>query len=163
MRILFDSKQLTFKDPFGTLIPEQVCTLNIHIPASVQATGVTCIVNNADGSFAFDFPLEYRMKKGAYEIFQGKFSLPRTGLYFYYFTIAKRNGSFRLFKQGDQTNMEAGDLWQVSCVPPISPPPIGLRAPPSTKYSPTGFSSPASATLPASWSLTPSTRIGTKK
>ena len=117
MRILFDSKQLTFKDPFGTLIPEQVCTLNIHIPASVQATGVTCIVNNADGSFAFDFPLEYRMKKGAYEIFQGKFSLPRTGLYFYYFTIAKRNGSFRLFKQGDQTNMEAGDLWQVSCIP----------------------------------------------
>ena len=117
MRILFDSRQLTFKDPFGTLTPDQVCTLNIHIPSSVQTTGVTCIVNHADGSFAFQFPLEYRMKKGAYEIFQGKFTLPHTGLYFYYFRIDKRNGSFRLFKQGDQTNMEAGDLWQISCIP----------------------------------------------
>ena len=117
MRILFDSKQLIYKDPFGTLTPEQVCTLNIHIPSSVQATGVQCIVNHADGSFAFEFPLTYKMKKGAYEIFQGKFSLSQTGLYFYYFRIHKRNGSFRLYKQGDQTNMEAGDLWQVSCIP----------------------------------------------
>ena len=40
MRILFDSKQLMHKDPFGTLVPDQKCTLNIHIPASVQATAV---------------------------------------------------------------------------------------------------------------------------
>ena len=117
MRILFDSKKLTFKDPFGTLVPEQVCTLNIHIPASVQTTSVTCVVCHQDGSFAFEFPLTYRMKKGAYDIFRGEFSLKYTGLYFYYFRIDKRNGSFRLFKQGDQTNMEAGDFWQVSCIP----------------------------------------------
>ena len=36
MRILYDSKQLAFKDPFGTLVPEQVCTLTIHIPVTVQ-------------------------------------------------------------------------------------------------------------------------------
>ena len=40
MRILFDSKLLMHKDPFGTLAPDQKCTLNIHIPASVQATAV---------------------------------------------------------------------------------------------------------------------------
>ena len=57
------------------------------------------------------------MKKGPYDIFQGKFSIPHTGLYFYYFYITTRTGSFRLFKTGDDTNMEAGDLWQVSCVP----------------------------------------------
>ena len=117
MRILFDSKQLTFKDPFGTLVPDQSCTLNIHVPSSVQAVGVTCIVNHEDASEAFSFPLTYKMKKGAYEIFQGKFSFSQTGLYFYYFRIDKRNGSFRLYKQGDHTNMEAGDLWQVSCIP----------------------------------------------
>ena len=117
MRILFDSKQSQFKTPFGTLEPNQVCTLNIHIPSSVQTTHVNCILTYENGSPAQEAPLEYKMKRGAYDIFQGKFSLPDTGLYFYYFRITTRTGGFRLFKQGDETNMEAGDLWQVSCVP----------------------------------------------
>mgnify|MGYP006992139372 CR=1 FL=1 len=40
MRILFDSKQLSFKDPFGTLIPGQNCTLHIHIPETVPTEKV---------------------------------------------------------------------------------------------------------------------------
>ena len=117
MRILFDSKQTQFKSPFGTLAPDQECTLNIHIPSTVQASGVTCILNYEHGETVQTIPLGYRMKKGPYDIFQGKFSIPHTGLYFYYFRIDCRTGSFRLFKQGDDTNMESGDLWQVSCVP----------------------------------------------
>ena len=35
----------------------------------------------------------------------------------YYFYISKKEGGFRLFKAGDDTNMEAGSLWQISCVP----------------------------------------------
>ena len=117
MRILFDSKQLQYKTPFGTLVPDQICTLNIHIPSSVQATKVTCILNHEYGATAQEATLEYKMKRGAYDIFQGKFSIPEPGLFFYYFYITTRTGGFRLFKQGDDTNMEAGDLWQVSCVP----------------------------------------------
>ena len=49
MRILYNSKELTFKDPFGTLVPDQVCTLNIHIPSSVQATRVECLFSREDG------------------------------------------------------------------------------------------------------------------
>lgn len=117
MRILFDSKQLQYKSPFGTLTPGQVCTLTIQIPSTVQTTGVTCILNYEHGATAHQFPLSFQTKEGPYDIFQGDFSIPYTGLYFYYFRIDTRNGSFRLFKQGDDTNMEAGDLWQVSCVP----------------------------------------------
>ena len=40
MRILFDSKQPQYKTPFGTVTPEEVCTLNIHVPSTVGATGV---------------------------------------------------------------------------------------------------------------------------
>ena len=116
MRILFDSKQPAFKEPFGTLVPDQVCTLHIHIPASVQATKVVCLLI-PDGGEPMEVPMEYRMKKGAYEIFRGTFSLKETGLFFYYFRISNRVGTFRLFKDGDETNMEDGDLWQVSCVP----------------------------------------------
>ena len=117
MRILFDSKQLIHKTPFGTLIPDQECVLNIHIPADVQTTKAEAIFCHQDGTMAFTAPFEFKMKKGAYEIYQAKFSIKDTGLYFYYFRITHRNGSFRLYKQGDQTNMEAGDTWQLSCIP----------------------------------------------
>ena len=117
MRILFDSQQTQYKNPFGTLVPDQECTLTIHIPSSVQATRVECIINHENGSHAMNVLLTYKMKKGPYDIFQGKFTLPCTGLFFYYFYISKPCGGFRLFKEGSQTNMEAGDLWQVSCIP----------------------------------------------
>ena len=117
MRILFDSKQLQYKNPFGTLVPNQVCTLNIHIPSSVQAKNVTCVINNENGVNAQIVPMTLQMRKGPYDVFQGSFSIPYAGLYFYFFTIEHATGTFRLFKQGDDTNMEAGDLWQVSCVP----------------------------------------------
>ena len=117
MRILYDSRQLQYKNPFGTLTPGEICTLTIHIPSTVQTTKVECIINREDGSHAMNAELSYKMKKGPYDIFQGTFSFDHEGLYFYYFYITNRFGGFRLFKQGDDTNMEAGDLWQVSCVP----------------------------------------------
>ena len=117
MRILFDSKQTQFKSPFGTLTPNQECTLNIHIPSTVQAGTVSCVLNYEHGETAQIIPLTFRMKKGPYDIFQGKFSIPHTGLYYYYFRIDCKTGTFKLLKQGDDTNMESGDLWQVSCVP----------------------------------------------
>ena len=117
MRILFDSKQALYKTPFGCLNPGQVCQLHIHIPAQVEATRVTCILNYDGGSNAQNISLTLENRKGAYEIFGGSFSISHPGLYFYYFLIDTPDGSFRLFKQGDDTNMEAGDLWQLSCVP----------------------------------------------
>ena len=117
MRILFDSKQLQYKNPFGTLPPGQECTLNIHIPSAVQATRVDCLFDSADGGDGFVVTMEYKMKKGPYDIYQGKFSVKKPGLLFYHFYITHRTGGFALYKQGDQTNMEAGDTWQLSCIP----------------------------------------------
>ena len=119
MRILYDSKQLIHKDPFGTLTPNQSCTLRIHIPSDVQATCVTCLFQHPDGARALTVELEYQMKKGAYDIFGGKFAMEKPGLYFYHFHVRHRSGGFHLYKQGDGTNLEAGDLWQVSCVPEV--------------------------------------------
>ena len=117
MRILFDSKQPQFKSPFGTLTPGEECTLHIHIPSSVQAKAVTCRITGDDGSRTLEVAMEFQKKLGAYDIFRGKFSLEVCDLYFYYFHIATRTGGFSLYKVGDDTNMEAGDKWQVSCVP----------------------------------------------
>ena len=116
MRILFNSKDLAYKDPFGTLTPGQKCKLHIHIPANLQSSQVTCCMESVDG-ITLSIPLSLELTKGAYEQWGCEFSLSDTGLYFYYFVIHAITGPFRLFKYGDDTNMEAGDRWQVSCVP----------------------------------------------
>ena len=117
MRILFDSRQPMYKDPFGTLVPEQSCTLHIHIPSSVGAVHVQCEFKAENGRPVFSVPMVCIQQLGASDIFRGEFSIREPGLYFYFFRIHKKAGSFRLFKQGEDTNMEAGDLWQVSCIP----------------------------------------------
>ena len=118
MRILYDSKLPQYKTPFGTLTPDETCTLSIYIPASVQTASVQCCLRCEDNFPAWDVPMEFKMKKGAYEVFQGKLSIAAPGLFFYYFQIFKKDGSsFRLFKQGNDTNMEDGGMWQLSCIP----------------------------------------------
>ena len=117
MRILFDSKKTGFKDPFGTLVPEQSCKLNILIPVSVRTSAVRCVLCREDGSELSQLPLCKADTQNLYERWSGSISFAEPGLYFYYFRITGHTGTFRLFKQGDDTNMEAGDLWQVSCIP----------------------------------------------
>ena len=117
MRILYDSKQKMYKDPFGTLSQGQVCTLHLHIPTSVPAIHAECIFTRENGTPAFTVAMCKTAVNGTYAIFRGTFSIAEPGLYFYYFRIQKPDSSFRLFKQGDQTNMEAGDAWQLTCTP----------------------------------------------
>ena len=117
MRILFNSRDAEFKTPFGTLVPEQSCTLHVHVPASVQADFLTCELLYEDQSPARSVRLELEETRGAYHIFGGSFALNIPALYFYYFRVHTPTSCFRLFRQGDDTNMEAGDLWQVSCIP----------------------------------------------
>ena len=117
MRILYDSKNKQHKNPFGPLAANQTCTLTVHVPSTVQATMVSCIINRDFGNHAMNVDLPLVKKEGPYDIFQGTFSMYDTGLYFYYFYISQPYGGFRLFKQGDDTNMEAGDMWQLSVIP----------------------------------------------
>ena len=118
MRILYDSKKTAFKDPFGTLTAGQMCTMHIHIPSSVAATAVDCLFF-ADGSKepTRTVPFTLEKQQGAYDIYRGSVSFDAPALYFYRFQITTKDNSFRLFKYGDDTNMEAGDLWQLTCTP----------------------------------------------
>ena len=117
MRILYNSREAAYKTPFGTLVPDQTCTLQVHVPASVQADHLTCELLYEDHSAARSVMMTLEETKGAYQIFKGEFTLDTPALYFYYFRVHTAVSCFRLFKQGDDTNMEAGDLWQLSCVP----------------------------------------------
>lgn len=114
MRILFQSKSKTYKNPFGVLTEGESCRLRLDIPKDVGALRAEVILE-CDGRIV-TFSMTHDGDEGPYQHFCGTVQLQR-GLYFYYFKIDKPCGSFRLFKQGNDTNMEAGDLWQVSVIP----------------------------------------------
>ena len=117
MRILFCSRDPRYKNPTGTLTPGEDCRLRLDIPASCQTREVSCQFEQENGRPAFSAALALSRTEGPYEIYEGSFQIPEPGLLFYYFRITTANESFSLFRQGDDTNMETGDRWQVSCIP----------------------------------------------
>lgn len=117
MRILFDSRQEQYKTPFGTLRAGNSCVLHMNVPESSGATSVALVMENCDEQPCCEFTFEKERVSGAYTTWRCEFTMQERGLYFYWFRIGKRDGSFRLFRQGDQTNMEAGEKWQLSIIP----------------------------------------------
>ena len=116
MQILFDSKKSEYKSPFGCLFLGEVCTLALDIPDCCGCLSASLLVEDEAG-----FCLSVTMTKGRvtppYTRYTTAFTLPHAGLYFYYFKIKTKKTVFSLYKRGDGTNMEAGDMWQISCLP----------------------------------------------
>ena len=117
MRILFDSKKTEYKTPFGCVTPEETCRLTVRIPVTVKTAAVSVCMERENGAPYREFPMLRQKTEADYDHWQGEFSLPETGLFFYYFRITGHTGTFRLFKYGDDTNMEDGGKWQLSCIP----------------------------------------------
>ncbi len=115
MRILYDSKNLIHKSPFGCLEEGQDCRISIHIPSSCRTKTVTLCLKGEEN---LTFELVHKCTKDAYDIMEGSIALTKTGLYSYYFHIDTEESSFDLFKLGyDDTNIGEGGLWQLSCIP----------------------------------------------
>lgn len=118
MRILYNSKHTDFKMPFGTLTEGQRCKMSVHIPRSCITKTVAIVFLREDGAHYCSVDMTLSDTSNDYDIFSGEFSLSEAALYFYYFKITTQNESFSLYREGyDMTNMEAGELWQLSCVP----------------------------------------------
>ena len=116
LRILYNSFDSTHKTPFGTLTPGEVCTMTVAVPCSCLTAEVVLVLQYENGSFFREKSFVLDRIEGPYEYYKAEFSFTEPGLFFYYFRIRTKNEQFRLFRQGTDTNMEAGDLWQLSCV-----------------------------------------------
>ena len=116
LRILFNSRNASYKEPFGTVTTEQLCTLRVQIPEHCQTREATCRLLREDGSLHTEVPLQRIAVQSPYETWSCRFTLEE-GLYFYFFRITTAHETFSLLRQGEDTNMEAGDWWQLSCVP----------------------------------------------
>lgn len=115
MRILFDSKKQQHKTPFGCIRQKEPCRLTVYIPEACKPVSACICVESEDG-FQASFPMEREMAENQYIHYTGEFTLEQCGLYFYTFQIQTEDSAFTLFKQGrDQTNIEAGEKWQITC------------------------------------------------
>ncbi len=113
MRILYDSKDRKHKSVFGPLSQNQNCTISIWIPSSC---GAHKAVFETDNGIKFD--LHKTDTKESYDIFCGDICFESTGLYFCFFRIEDKSGSYALYKEGyNSTNIGYGDMWQISCIP----------------------------------------------
>lgn len=115
-RILFNSRDPQHKTPFGTVRTGDCCVLRLLTPHVSGATGVTLMLEDCDEQPLRELPFVPESEDADVRWWRCEFSLPR-GLYFYWFRVEKVGGSFRLFRQGEQTNMESGEKWQLSFVP----------------------------------------------
>lgn len=116
MRILYDSKKPEYKTPFGVLAPEEVCVLHMRLPRDLQTRFVELVMEREDGTSYAEYAFAWDKTDGDYDVFKCDFAIPERGLYFYWFRVTCKTGTFRLFKEGNDTNMEAGDKWQLSVV-----------------------------------------------
>lgn len=116
LRILYNSQDLAYKTPFGVVTPGEICTMNLAIPSSCQTSQAVLVLLQENGAPFREVEFTLDRREEPYEYYRLSFSLLEPGLHFYYFRITAHTGQFRLFRQGHDTNMEAGDLWQLSCV-----------------------------------------------
>ena len=117
MRILYDSRDPEYKQPVGVLTVGQACTVRIKIPKDVEARFVQLVLEREDDGAAPEYPFSWAGGEGDYDVFKCEFSVDAKGLYFYWFRVTAKSGTFRLFRQGKDTNMEEGERWQLSVIP----------------------------------------------
>lgn len=99
LRILYNSRDLSHKVPFGTVTPGQLCTLRVHIPQHCHTQKSLCRLLREDGTLLREVPMHCDSVVPPYEIWTCQFSL-EPGLYFYFFRITTPNETFSLLRQG---------------------------------------------------------------
>lgn len=83
LRILYNSRDLSHKVPFGTVTPGQLCTLRVHIPQHCHTQKSLCRLLREDGTLLREVPMHCDSVVPPYEIWTCQFSL-EPGLYFYF-------------------------------------------------------------------------------
>ena len=117
MRILFSPSSPSHADPVGCLRENEKCRFSVDVPRDCPVKQLFLELSRDDG-FEMTVPLSAEGGKGDYVTFSCTFALFGCGLYFYCFRFVTEISEFRLYRLGDgDTNMEAGEKWQISCIP----------------------------------------------
>ncbi len=121
MFILYNSRDPAHKRPIGTLRVGEAAWFCVKIPAECGAYELAL---EAEG---LHIPFAKTGTEGLYDVFCAAWTPDAPALHFYRFSIRDKNGSYHLYKNGDGTNMEAGEDWQMSVLPADYAPPEDFR------------------------------------
>lgn len=121
MFIFYNSRDPAHKRPYGPLRVGEEARFCIKIPAECGAYEVTL---EAEG---LNIPFAKTGTEGLYDVFCADWTPDTPALHFYRFFIRDNNGAYHLYKNGDGTNMEAGEDWQMSVLPSDYAPPEDFR------------------------------------
>ena len=115
MQILYDSKQETYKKPFGCLRQNENCEINLRIPRRMAALYVSLCIEGEEGKY-IEYPLHWIGLEEGYDCYSVSFQMEQTGLYFYFFKVCAEDEEFCVFRRGDsQTSIHMGNKWQLTC------------------------------------------------
>lgn len=115
MKIIFDSKRIEHKDPFGCLRQDELCSLSLYVPKEYAARAVYVCIENHHGYYA-EYPMMCCILEGEYNHYLGGFSLAYCDLYAYYFRIVTKFSVMRVYRSGyNETSIDEGQKWQLTC------------------------------------------------
>ena len=114
MKILFDSRNLAFKTPFGCLEQGEPLTIHFFVKDAYE-TGVLFLLEE-DGKDAVSFKMSFEKEADGYRQYTCSLSNLVTGLYFYSFCIVTESQALAVFRnEKNQPVVESGQKWQLTC------------------------------------------------
>lgn len=116
-RILYSCFSSEDKQPFGAIRQAEPCRMRLRVPTSCPVKTVTLKLWGEDGCVTA-VPLCRAEETDGYIAYRAVFTLTKTGLYRYAFLFDTEISSFTLYCKGkEDTNMEEGTYWQLTCMP----------------------------------------------
>lgn len=97
--IIFDSRKLKYKSPFGCAYEGEKINVSIYIPHS-RAVLYACLC--FEGEESLEFRLIPSGRDGEYNIYSAEFEIEKKGLYFYWFEL------------DGEKHLNNGEKWQLS-------------------------------------------------
>ena len=112
--LLYDSRKLEYKTPFGAVKTHQGVTLTFPVNRSVNVTGVFVVIRKEDSSERINLPFSH--VNGNYNVYLTTFKLEEVGIYYYRFEIETPCGTI-FVGRADDGRAIAGDWlpeWQLT-------------------------------------------------
>ena len=117
MEMQFNSLSERYKRPFGCVKQHELCQLMVEVPKDCPLNRLE-VVLSSDSGYGMSVSFTREGESEYYWEYRTEFSLPRQGLYFFFFHVELTDEIFNLFRSGE-TGLCAneGEQWQITCYP----------------------------------------------
>ncbi len=124
MKFRYNSRESSYKNPFGALKRTELCRICVKIPRRWAAIQVFFLLQK-DGKEETNLEMVWSgLDEEGYDQYQISFSLPECGLYFYCFSVETFEGRKIILRGQDGTpEIETGEKWQLTCFSEVYHPP----------------------------------------